>query len=182
MTDPRTAPASIADAHLRRALHAIDTATAGLSPEGWNAAPAGRWHSAHIIEHLGKTYASTAYILDKCVVDGAPKGRTPSWRQRAIAYGVVRIGYFPTGIKAPAMTIPEGLPGLEALLYARQALLALDGAATQCEARFGSDAWVANHPILGGFTVPQWRQFHWRHTRHHAKQIVALRRRLESGV
>ena len=182
MTHPQRTATSIADPHLRRALQAIDTATADMPSEAWSVAPAGRWHVAHIIEHLGKTYERTAYILEKCVTDGAPNGRTPSWRQRTFAMVVVRIGYFPTGIKAPEMTIPEGLPGMEALAYARQNLLALDAAASRCEARFGSAAWVANHPILGGFTVPQWRQFHWRHTWHHAKQIAALRRRLESGA
>ena len=62
------------DPHLRRALAAIEAATHGLSGADWQRAPAGHWHSAEILEHLGKAYGSTAYILDKCVTDGAPKG------------------------------------------------------------------------------------------------------------
>jgi hypothetical protein len=181
MTNPLESATSIADPDLQRALQAIDTVTADMAAAAWSVAPTGRWHCANILEHLGKTYERTAYILDKCVTDGAPKGRPPSWRQRAIAIAVVRIGYFPTGIKAPEMTIPEGLAGEQALAYARRELQALDAAANRCEARFGSATCVANHPILGGFTVPQWRQFHWRHTKHHARQIAALRRGLGLG-
>ena len=47
---------------------------AACRPPTGSAAPAGHWHCAQILEHLGKAYGGTAYILDKCVADGAPKG------------------------------------------------------------------------------------------------------------
>lgn len=164
------------DVYLERALAELDAATRDLSAEQWQRAPAGRWHCAHIVEHLGKAYGSTAYILDKCVADGAPKGVAPVWRQRVSATLVVSLGYLPSGVKAPAMTIPNGLTGEEALALARRTLQQLDVAAQRCADMFGAGVRVANHPILGGFTVAQWRRFHWVHTRHHARQIRQRRR------
>ena len=164
------------DLHLRRALDHLDAATRGLSAEDWQRCPAGHWHCAEIVEHLGKAYGSTAYILEKCVQDGAPKGLRPSWRQWLSATLVVDLGYLPTGVKAPAMTVPSGLTGEEALALARRSLQELDAAAERCADMFGPDERVANHPILGGFTVGQWRRFHWIHTRHHVRQILERRR------
>ena len=69
------------------------------------------------------------------------------------------------------MTVPDGLCGEEALALARRTLMELDAAAQRCADTFGDNVRVANHPILGGFTVHQWRRFHWVHTRHHARQI-----------
>ncbi len=79
----------------------------GLTPEAWLRAAPGQWNSAQILEHLGKAYGSTAYILDKCVTDGAPKGRQPSWRQRVYATLIVDLGYFPTGVAAPGDHAPR---------------------------------------------------------------------------
>ncbi len=171
VTGSLTAPA---DPHLRRALQALDTATAGFAIDAWTTAPPGRWNSAQIVEHLGKAYGRTVYILEKCLADGLPKGRPGSWRQRLFTTLIVDVGYFPSGVQAPAMTVPEGLSGRDALASARQALIELDAATAQCAARFGPRVLVANHPLLGGFTVRQWRRFHWAHTRHHVKQIARL--------
>ncbi len=64
---------------------------------------------------------------------------------------------------------------LEALEAAQASLGTLDAAAARGVEVFGLTTRVANHPILGGFTIPHWRRFHRVHTRHHMKQIVALR-------
>ena len=53
------------------------------------------------------------------------------------------------------------------------ALRAMDLALAGAEQRFGTAALLANHPYFGGLTAAQWRKFHWRHTRHHLKQIRA---------
>lgn len=176
MPPAATSPPALSDPHLWRALQAIELATAGLSPDAWTTAPAGRWNTAQILEHLAKAYSRTAYILEKCLTDEEPKGRPASWRQRLFTTLIVDVGYFPTGVKAPDMTLPEGLSGRDALAAARQGLIALDRAASRCAARFGPRVLVANHPLLGGFTVRQWRRFHWAHTRHHLKQIARLQR------
>ena len=74
------------------------------------------------------------------------------------------------------MTVPDGLSGEEALALARRTLRELDAAAQRCADTFGANVRVADHPILGGFTVRQWRRFHWVHTRHHVRQIAQRRR------
>ena len=75
--NPDESRPDLADPHLQRALDALNVASHALSTEGWLRAAPGHWNSAQIVEHLGKAFGSTAYILDKCVTDGAPKARTP---------------------------------------------------------------------------------------------------------
>ncbi len=169
-------PPTPRDAALGKARALLDEAIGGMSLDDLQRAETGRWSPAQILEHLAKAYGSTAYIMRKAVADGAPKGRAPSWKQRLFAFAIVQGGYFPTGVKAPAITEPSGVAPEQALAMARDALLDLDQAADACLTRFGPQARVANHPLLGGFTVDQWRRFHWRHTAHHARQIRARRR------
>lgn len=159
--------------YLQRSLDALDRVTADMSVADLSRHPEGRWSAALILEHLARSYGSTAHILEKCVADGAPKGRAQSVRERGFTFIVVTLGYMPTGVKAPAVTEPQGLPTEDVLDAARDALRALDVAAARCADRFGTRVRVANHPLLGGFTVAQWRRFHWVHTRHHVRQIRA---------
>ena len=130
-----------------------------------------------MLEHLGKAYGGTAYILDKCVADGAPKGVPPSWRQRLSATMVVDPGLFAVRRESSV----DDRPGRPAPVKKRWRWRAarsveLDAAAQRCADTFGANVRVANHPILGGFTVHQWRRFHWVHTRHHIRQIAQRRR------
>lgn len=154
---------------------AIDAATTGMTADQLLRHAPGKWSSAQVLEHLAKAYGSTAYILDKCVREHRTVATPPSPRQRFFTWVIVGVGYFPQGRPAPAVTVPEGLEPLEALEAARTSLAALDAAAARGVEVFGLATRVANHPILGGFTIPQWRRFHRVHTRHHMKQIVALR-------
>ena len=63
----------------------------------------------------------------------------------------------------------------------RTHLESLDRTAAAAQGRFGRGR-VMDHPILGPFTVDQWLKFHRIHTRHHQKQIVERRKRLEAGA
>lgn len=164
------------DSHLQRTLLALEATTASLTDAEWLAAPPGHWNAAQIVEHLAKAYEGTAYIFEKCLADDAPKGTPPTWRQRLFALMVVEAGWLPTGVKAPERTHPAGLSAADALALARRSLAATDVAAARCETRFGPKALLANHPLLGGFTVRQWRRFHLAHTRHHMRQIAARQR------
>jgi hypothetical protein len=51
----------------------------------------------------------------------------------------------------------------------------MDALLAQCAARFGARSKVLDHPILGPFSIAQWRKFHLVHGRHHVKQIRRLR-------
>ena len=129
---------------------------------------------AQILDHLLKTYASTAYILNRSVEQNVPKGRRPTLRERASAWVVLDLGHFPTGVDAPAVALPSASPAPTVKADVLAALAQFDGAATAAEERFGRPVKLANHPVLGPFDARQWRQFHLVHTRHHLKQIARL--------
>lgn len=160
---------------LERTRQAILDVSDGLTPEQLSWHPEGKWSTSEILEHLQKTYASTAHILDRCVEQGVSKASDATLRQRAGAWVVVDLGYFPTGQPAPEMVLPTGMPADQVVAAAVASLLRFDEVGARAEARFGTDVKVANHPILGAFNLRQWRRFHLIHTRHHAKQIVRLR-------
>lgn len=132
----------------------------------------GKWSGAQVLEHLAKAFGTTAYILDKCVREQRIVGTAPSLIQRCFTFAIVRAGYFPPGRQAPPVTHPVGLEPDAALDAARASLDALDAAAAQALTAFGPRARVANHPLLGGFTVDQWRRFHRAHTRHHMRLLA----------
>jgi hypothetical protein len=163
---------------LEATADALRAATVDLVPDDLarRLAP-GRWSVAQILDHLLRTYASTAYILNRCVEQNKPKGRRPTLRERAAAWVVLDLGHFPTGVKAPAVALPSPSPTPTVREDALAALARLDRAATAAEERFGRLTKLANHPVLGPFDARQWRQFHFVHTRHHMKQIARLTKR-----
>lgn len=159
---------------LQRALDGIEAVAAAATPASFVSIVTGTWTFAHVLEHLGKAYGGTAHILDEAVTDGAPKGSLPGLPQRVIATVIIRGWYFPGGVKSPAVALPDGLlDGPAALTLARDSLVRLDGACERALDAFGPAVRVANHPLLGGFSVPQWRAFHRWHTEHHLRQIRA---------
>jgi len=107
--------------------------------------------------------------------EDTPKTRPGTWKERFGAFVVVGLGYFPTGRTAPEYVQPKGMPAADIVDASRAALVEFDAAATRCAGRFGQGRKVSNHPILGPFSVRQWRRFHRIHTRHHMKQVAALR-------
>ena len=133
-----------------------------------------------IVEHLDRTYTGTTKGFERCLETGVPRASAPTLKSRLRTFAVVRLGYFPSGIEAPTHVVPTGRVSLAAVMpQLRAHLQALDEAAAATEARLGRGR-VMDHPILGPFTVAQWMRFHRIHTRHHQKQIVERRRRLES--
>lgn len=160
---------------LQQTLDEIDSATAGMTDEEMERHPPNKWSSAGILEHLSIAYFGTAAALDKRLAEGSPRVKPTKLWQRLGTRIIVQWGFFPTGGRAPKGTWPTGLPARDALRAAREGLAAADRALEDCERRFGADVQVSNHPILGGFTVSQWRKFHRVHTRHHMKQIRKLR-------
>ena len=66
------------DAWLDRLRKEIEDCTRGLSDLEWSRAPNGRWNSAEIMEHLGRTYGTTAKMLELSMDTGdfAPASRS----------------------------------------------------------------------------------------------------------
>jgi hypothetical protein len=96
--------------------------------------------------------------------------------QRVLTSVVVRLGHIPTGLKAPAIVQPKGLPSAEQVRNEIGGkMVAMDAIIAQCEARFGGRVHVLDHPILGPLSAAQWRKLHVVHGQHHLKQLVRLR-------
>ena len=161
---------------LARTLHVIEAQVEGMSPEALERHPPGKWSVAGILEHLAITFDGTRRNFQKCLDTGTRRATRATLRQRLSVLLVVELGHFPTGVQAPAPTVPKGLPGPAALQAIRDNLEAMDRAMLECEATFGMRRPIADHPILGPLSLRQWRRFHWVHTQHHMRQIAARRR------
>ena len=153
---------------LRRALE-------GVSPAEADTAHGGAWSIANIVEHLDLTYTRNAAGLERRLRKGDSPERKRTLRQSAIRTLIITLGYFPPGRDAPEMVVPQGRPFSEVLAGLEGHLEELDRCLAKGERAFGATRAVLDHPIIGPFSVNDWRRFHWVHTRHHLKQIQARR-------
>jgi hypothetical protein len=167
------------DAWLDRLRNEIEETTLGLRESDWGFAPQGRWNSAQIMEHLGRSYGTTAKMLELSMDAGAPEVRAVKFSELWKKLLVVDLGMFPSGAKAPAMVTPQGDPGPVALERALSNLERMDVAITEAEKRWGSEKPIAMHVVLGPLKPCEWRKFHYVHGHHH---LVHMRKRLENKV
>jgi hypothetical protein len=164
------------DAWLVRLRKEIEETTAGLDDTDWSRAPEGRWNSAQILEHLGRSYGTTAKMLELAMGVGGPaRVRSATIPEFLIKTLIVKLGIFPTGAKAPAMVTPEGDPGPLALKRALINLERMNTALATAEERWGGDAPIAMHFRLGPMSPGEWRKFHYIHGHHH---LLQMRKRL----
>lgn len=161
--------------HLKCLDHEIAEAIAGLSSGQLSARPFNKWSIGEILEHLYLTYTGTTKGLSRILEAGKPQSNIPSLKQKLQAFAVVRLGYFPEGRESPSQARPKGLAVEEVLGEMSSKIADLDNVMASCERRFGAGAKVLDHPILGPFSISQWRKFHLVHGRHHIKQIKRLR-------
>ncbi len=169
------------DFWLQRAFDEIDSATAGISPEQMSWHPAeGKWSACQILEHLSKGFSSTVVALRKVADAGRPIATRGTFYQSLATFVVGDLGYFPHGRPAPSWTIPKGAPAEQVAKDIRENLRAMDAALAALERQFGPRVKVADHPLVGPFSVTDWRKFHYRHTHHHMKQVLAIRAKLGS--
>jgi hypothetical protein len=161
------------DVKLRALLDDIEQAIGGMSPETMERAPEGKWSVRDVLEHLSRAYGSTARALQRTVPEGKPVRRPTLKECVAIVY-VTKLGLFPEGREAPEFTVPRGLPASEVVSQIRQNLIDMDREIELAEQKLGRKR-IAVHPIVGPLTAKGWRKFHDVHTRHHLKQIAALK-------
>ena len=95
--------------------------------------------------------------------------------QRVQTFVVVGLGLMPGRRKTPAVAQPKGLPVEKVRNEIGGKMAGMDAIIVQCEARFGRQVKLLDHPILGPLTAPQWRKLHLVHGRHHQKQLLLLR-------
>jgi hypothetical protein len=167
------------DFYLQRLQDAISSATEGMSPEMLSQhLEADKWSAAEVLEHLYLTYTETIKGCEKCLEAGKPLARVPTWKDRLRTLVVVRFGHLPEGRKAPKNAIPRGLAPEQVQSEFADRILAMDTVITHAEQKFGTDARLLDHPILGPLRAREWRKFHWVHGRHHLKQLRRLRGRI----
>ena len=73
------------------------------------------------------------------------------------------------------MVVPQGRRFTEVAAQLDGHLDDLDRCLSEGERVFGATRAVLDHPVIGPFSVDDWRRFHWVHTRHHLKQIQVRR-------
>jgi hypothetical protein len=159
------------DAWLNRLRKEIEETTIMLRDSDWSRAPKERWNSAQIMEHLGRSYGTTAKLLELSMGAGIPQVRPANVAELLKKLLVVKLGVFPPGAKSPAMVTPKGDPGPVALERAFTNLERMDAAIAAAEERWGSGKPIAMHPILGPLNPREWRKFHYIHGHHHLLQI-----------
>jgi hypothetical protein len=139
-----------------------------------------RWSIQQIIEHLLLSYGRTETALEARIVKRTPTRAKPSALQYIAQYTTIRLGYFPTGRKAPALVTPSAetqpLSGDELTDASIQHLARLDQRCTEAAKLFGDTERCASHMVLGPLSISQWRKFQLIHGEHHLKQIIAIRR------
>jgi hypothetical protein len=163
------------DSRLEKLKENLELAVKGMSSEQLSWHLPGKWCGASVLEHLYLTYTATIEALEKVITSGKPLATRASMAQRALTFVVVGLGHMPAGRKAPAIVEPRGLPAEQVRNEIGAKLVAMDAIIAQCEARFGRQVKLRDHPILGPLTATQWRKLHLVHRRHHLKQLLRLR-------
>lgn len=163
------------DPHLERLKNEIASALAGISDHQILWHPPEKWCTAEIIEHLYLTYTGTSKGFSRVLHAANPSSTTVTWKQRIGTYIVVNLGYFPGGIQSPAVARPKGHSFEKVMAEIGQRIIEMDEIISSCERKFGYNAKVLDHPVLGPFSGAQWRKFHLVHGLHHLKQIRRLR-------
>jgi DinB superfamily len=163
------------DPRLDKLRGSLESAVEGMSSDQWTWRLPGKWCAAELLEHLYLTYTGTIKGFEGVMAAGKPLGSRPSVRDRVKTFVVVGLGHMPGGVKAPAVTVPKGLPAAQVRDEFGAKIVEMDAIITHCEARFGGRVHVLDHPILGPLTAPQWRKLHVVHGRHHHRQLLQLR-------
>lgn len=164
------------DAKLSKLRNALAEAIDGMSQEKLERHPPGKWSSAQILDHLNLSYAGTIKNFERRLASGRPGAssdrRTKRWQRRL----VIGLGFFPKDRKSPEHVLPRGTPVSQLTSEIFVNISRMDSVIEECAARFGRNKPLAEHPVLGPLTAKEWRKFHLVHGRHHARQILRLKR------
>jgi hypothetical protein len=168
---------------IQRALAEMESATAGLTDADLLRLrlAEGKWSAAETIEHLVLTFTSTTKLMRR-VAQKPATVPAANFRQRIASFIVVGIGHMPARRKSPDFACPSGTPAPAICERFRQLIHAMDSAITEAEKRSTAGTKIAAHPVLGPLTASQWRKFHLVHTRHHMKQVRAMRASGKKGA
>ena len=169
------------DPHLARLRQEIAEATARFDAQQLSRRRPGKWCAAEILEHLYLSYTGTIKGCERLLERGKPLATRASLKNRAQSFVVVNLGYMPTGRKAPEATRPRGLEGQRVSTEIDSKITQMAAILSECAERFGTRIKVLDHPVLGPFSVAQWRKFHLVHGLHHVKQIRELAKQIHAN-
>jgi hypothetical protein len=159
------------ESYLKGLQAELEAAISGATNDALRKAPAGKWSSAQILEHLYLTYWNTNKGIARCLDGGVPRATSATLRHRVRSLMVIGLGYLPGGVKAPERVVPRGMPPEEVREKIIGEIQKMEAGLDDCERRFGARTKIMDHPLLGPLTANQWAKFHWLHGRHHAPQI-----------
>jgi hypothetical protein len=160
----------------------VTSATSGLTEDQLTWHPDGKWSAAEILEHLTKTYIGTSRGYEKAIVTRKSLATKAKPWQIAARFALLQLGYFPPGRKSPEVVLPKAAwTGEQALANIRAELARMIDAQQRAEQRHPRDIAIMDHPILGPFSSDQWARFHYVHTKHHMKQIAALKAQMATA-
>lgn len=162
--------------HLQKCRDELLRALEGLSPADADAARPGTWSIANIVEHLDLTFTRNAAGIERRLAKPDAPARVRTFRQAAIRHLILKVGYFPTGRKSPDMVVPQGRLFADVAGGLDGHFRELDRIMQEGERVLGAGRAVLDHPVIGPFSIDDWRKFHLVHTRHHLKQIARKRR------
>ena len=161
---------------IQEARDALFDAIRDIPADQADTAAGGKWSVAGIVEHLTLSYSKSAAGMERRRQKGpGTPARSRTFRQRLQQFIVVTLGYFPPGRESPTAVVPTGRPYRDLLADLDRVFSELDASLTATGCALGGSRAVLDHPVLGPFSVNQWRKFHLVHTRHHAKQIRTRR-------
>ncbi|HME34518.1 MAG TPA: DUF1569 domain-containing protein [Candidatus Sulfotelmatobacter sp.] len=163
------------DSRFEKLQENLELAVEGMSSEQLSWHLPGKWCAAEVLEHLYLSYTGTINGFERIIRKGKPLATKASLAQSVLTFVIVKLGHMPSGRKAPTVAQPRGLPAEQVRNEIGAKLAAMDAIIAQCEARFGRQVKLLDHPILGPLTAPQWRKLHLVHGRHHQKQLLKLR-------
>ena len=165
------------DTVLQELRTALSQAIQGMTTEELTRHLEGKWCTAEVLDHLNLTYIGTAKNLQRCITRGqtiaSPDRSSKRWQR----FFITGLGLFPRGRKSPERVLPRAMPPEQVVAEVMQNLARMEEIIRECEARFGNNKPVADHPVLGPLTVKEWRKFHLVHGRYHARQILRLRQK-----
>jgi hypothetical protein len=163
--------------YIPRLQEAITTAIRAMGREEMLRQSEGKWSIAQVLEHLYLTYTGTAKGCERALTSQKPLATPQTAKQWFKTMVVVKLGYYPRGIQAPAQVHPKGIPADQIVPDIVRQIANMSELLTRCEQRFGERNKLFDHPVLGALTAEQWRKFHWIHGQHHVQQILELRKK-----
>lgn len=144
---------------------------AGRPEADWYRAPPGKWCAAQIVQHLAIGIDASGRTFQE------RRGKPPMRRRPRTALQLLgdlvmlKIGWIPSGFRAPDVTRPADRPAAAAVeRMLREGVARFLTLERELLPSRATDLFV-KHPRLGDLTLPEWLRFHERHCAHHAKQI-----------